>query len=144
MRWFLLALLLSLATPAHGAVPHAAALLRASAESGVPFDLLARVARVESGYDAGARSPDGSLGLLQLKGRTGRAMARKLGIAWEPFHAETNARCGAAYLREQLDRFGDVALALQAYALGPSRVDRLRRAGQRVPMGYALKVLQVW
>lgn len=134
---FAAAAALLLLAPAASADP----LRVAAEESGVPYALLAAVAHVESRGDPMARSPDGSLGLMQLKDATGRAMAERLGIRWAPFDAETNARCGAAYLREQLDRFGDVALALAAYALGPSRVARLRRAGRRVPMGYARRVL---
>jgi len=141
LRWLFLALLLTLATPASGAVPHAAALLRASNESGVSFDLLAAVARVESRFDAGAVAPDGSVGLMQLQPRTGRAVARRLGVPWRPFDPETNARLGAAYLGELLRRYGCPRLALAAYNAGPGRVDRLLRAGRPVPQRYARKVL---
>lgn len=141
MRWLLLALLLTLATPARGAVPHAAALARASHESGVSFDLLAAVARVESRFDAGAVAPDGSVGLMQLQPRTGRALARRLGIPWAPFDPTTSARLGAAYLGELLRRYGCPRLALAAYNMGPGRVDRLLRAGRPVPERYARRVL---
>ena len=46
--------------------------------------------------------------------------ARTLGLR-NPFDPIANLRAGARYLRQQLDRFGRVDLALAAYNAGPER-----------------------
>jgi len=51
------------------------------------------------------------------------ATARALGVA-EAFDPEQNVRGGALYLRQMLDRFGSLPLALAAYNAGPSAVER--------------------
>jgi soluble lytic murein transglycosylase-like protein len=49
--------------------------------------------------------------------------ARALGVT-DPFDPEMNVDGGVRYLKQQLDRFGDVALALAAYNAGPNAVER--------------------
>lgn len=92
---------------------------QAAQESGVDAALVAAVARAESGFNPSAVSPAGAQGLMQLMPGT----ARGLGVA-DPFDAAQSARGGAKYLRTQLDRFGDPALALAAYNAGPGAVTR--------------------
>ena len=70
----------------------------------------------ESGYKAGIYSPKNAFGLTQLMPGT----AADLGV--NRYDVEQNLRGGARYLRQQLDRFGQVHLALAAYNAGPSRV----------------------
>lgn len=53
--------------------------------------------------------------------------ARYLGLS-NPFDPIANMNAGARYLRQQLDRFGRVDLALAAYNAGPER--RSLRQGQ--------------
>lgn len=65
------------------------------------------------------------MGLMQIMPGT----AKYLGLS-NPFDPIANMRAGARYLREQLDRFGRVDLALAAYNSGPEH--RSLRQG-RIP-----------
>lgn len=85
-------------------------------EYGIPTALLDAVISQESGYKSWAVSHAGAMGMMQIMPGT----ARYLGLA-VPFDAVSNMRAGARYLKEQLDRFGRVDLALAAYNAGPHR-----------------------
>lgn len=87
-------------------------------EQGIDPELFLRLIRQESGGRQSAVSEAGAMGLTQLMPGT----AEYLGV--DPSDALQNARGGAAYLREQLDRFGTVPLALAAYNAGPGRVSQ--------------------
>lgn len=79
--------------------------------------LLDAVARSESGYNAAAVSPAGAIGIMQLMPDTAR------GLDVDPRDTKQNIFGGAAYLRQQLDRFdGNLDLALAAYNAGGGRV----------------------
>ncbi|EJL77853.1 putative soluble lytic transglycosylase fused to an ABC-type amino acid-binding protein [Polaromonas sp. CF318] len=70
----------------------------------------------ESRWNTGALSPKGAIGLAQLMPDT----ARELGV--DPHDPLDNLEGGARYLRQQMDRFGDLPSALAAYNAGPARV----------------------
>ena len=91
-------------------------------EFGIPPNLLDAVIAQESGYKSWAISSAGAMGMMQIMPGT----ARVLGLAF-PFEPIANMRAGARYLRQQIDRFGRVDLALAAYNAGPER--RSLRAG---------------
>ena len=101
------------------ATPYAGLIDAAAARTGVPADLIAAVARQESGFDPRAVSPAGAQGLMQLMPGT----ARGLGVA-DPFDPAQAIDGGARLLRSLLDRFGRTDLALAAYNAGPGAVTR--------------------
>lgn len=81
--------------------------------------LVKAVIAAESNFSPLARSHAGARGLMQLMPET----ARTLGVE-DPFHVEDNVGGGTRYLRQMLDRYGDLSRALAAYNAGPSAVDR--------------------
>jgi soluble lytic murein transglycosylase len=105
------------------------ALAAAAAESGVEPWVLAALARQESVFTAGARSPRGALGVLQLLPSTARGHARALGLGERPElrDPELNLRLGARELARLHRRFGELEPALAAYNAGETRVRGWRR-----------------
>jgi len=97
------------------------AVQRASAEFGVPEKLIYSVMFVESNFNPVAVSHAGAQGLMQLMPETARNL-----VVYDPFDIEDNIRGGTMYLRQMLDRFNNVALALAAYNAGPEAVERYR------------------
>ena len=92
----------------------------AAMRNGVPEHLFLRLVLQESGWNSGAVSAKGALGLAQLMPAT----ARKLGVdIRDPLE---NLDGGARYLRQMFDRFGSWRLALAAYNAGPEAVLKYR------------------
>ena len=85
-------------------------------DQGVDPELLLRVMYQESRGNQRARSDAGAIGLMQLMPGT----AEDLGV--DPTNALENVIGGARYLKQQMDRFGSVPLALAAYNAGPGNV----------------------
>ncbi|MDR1619797.1 MAG: lytic transglycosylase domain-containing protein, partial [Clostridiales bacterium] len=74
----------------------------------------------ESSFREDTVSSAGAQGLMQLKPAT----AAELGVN-DSFDAVQNMMGGAKYLRAQVDRFGDLRLALAAYNAGPYAIEEL-------------------
>jgi soluble lytic murein transglycosylase-like protein len=107
---------------------------------GLPTRLLQALIWAESRFDPLAISPAGAAGLAQLMPAT----ARELGVInrHDPVQSIDG---GARYLRQMLDRFGAIHLALAAYNAGPGAV---AKAGgiprNRETPGYVRNVLSRW
>ncbi len=91
---------------------------RIAVENGVNPDLFERLVQAESSFNPAARSDVGAQGFSQLMPAT----AADLGV--DPSDPMQNLQGGARYLRQQIDRFGNVPMALAAYNAGPTRVAR--------------------
>ena len=91
----------------------------AEAKYSLPNGLLDALVWTESRYNPLAVSPAGAAGLGQLMPAT----AQELGVS-NRFDPMANIFGAARYLRQMLDKFGVVHLALAAYNAGPSAVER--------------------
>ncbi len=96
--------------------PYLAMARAAARQHGVPEDLFLRLVQQESGWNSGAISPKGAIGLAQLMPGT----ADLLGV--DPTDPQQNLEGGARYLRQQYNTFGTWPLALAAYNAGPQAV----------------------
>ena len=118
-------------------LPHVYA---AEAKYALPPGLLDALVWTESRYDPLAVSRVGAAGLGQLMPAT----ARELGVA-NRFDPVANIDGAARYLRQMLDRFGVVHLALAAYNAGPGAVSKaggIPRNGETP--AYVRNVLRRW
>src|SRR5436309_5596813 len=111
---------------------------RAAEASRLPLAMLVAVGQVESRLEQAARSPVGAQGVLQVLPST----ATQLGF--DPSKAASNVVAGALYLRQLLDRFGSVDLALAAYNAGPSAVERAGGAPTGQTLTYVANVTARW
>ncbi|MCL2644292.1 MAG: lytic transglycosylase domain-containing protein [Betaproteobacteria bacterium] len=88
------------------------------------------VMRQESRFIIPARSPVGAQGLMQVMPKTGRWVAKQLGMQYHPgllTNPQTNVEIGTAYMRILLDELeGDQVLAAAGYNAGPGRARRWR------------------
>lgn len=112
----------------------------AEARYSLPAGLLDALVWTESRYNPTAVSKAGAAGLGQLMPGT----ARNLGVS-NRFDPMANVNGAARYLRQMLDKFGVVHLALAAYNAGPGAVARARgipRNGETP--AYVRNVLRHW
>jgi hypothetical protein len=126
-------------------------LREASKTQGIDYELLKALIATESGFDAGAVSPKGAVGLMQVMPATAQRYGvtgdRKMPVEKKLADPGTNIKTGARYLRYLLDLFpGRLELALAAYNAGEGAV---QRAGNRVPnypetQNYVKTVMQLY
>lgn len=101
---------------------HAKQFKAAARATGVDDAWLRAIAHAESGFDAGAVSPKGAQGVMQLMPDT----ATELGVS-DPLSAEQSINGGARYLKALLARYkGDRMLAAAAYNAGIGAVTRYK------------------
>lgn len=118
-------------------LPHVYA---AEAQYGLPTGLLDALIWTESRYNPFAVSGAGAAGLGQLMPKT----ARELGVS-NRFDPRANLWAAARYLRQMLDKFGVVHLAVAAYNAGPGAVERaggIPRNGETP--SYVRNVMTFW
>ena len=106
----------------------------AAAKTGVPASVLVATAYEESHMDPAAESGAGAKGLLQLMPAT----ARELHLAGND--PATNVLAGARYLRQMINRFGSIDLALAAYNAGPTAVERAGAAPTEGTLRYVKNI----
>jgi len=112
---------------------------QAARSAGVDPALLTALVQHESNFDQSTVSHAGAIGLAQLMPGT----AEWMGV--DPHDPQANLAGGARYLKEQLDRFGEVDLALAAYNAGPNRVTQaggIPRIAET--QAYVQRVLNTW
>jgi soluble lytic murein transglycosylase len=108
------------------------ALREDAAANGLDPALVAALIWQESTFDPSAVSAVGARGLMQIMPRTGRELARGLGLRYriDMLHEpDRGLELGTRYLRRMIDGFGGrVDKALAAYNAGPGRVSSWTRA----------------
>lgn len=127
----------------HPYAPHVA---EAARRFGIPEAWIWAVMRVESNGDANAVSPVGAMGLMQLMPATWATLTARYGLGSNVWDVRANILAGGAYLREMVDRYGDLSSALAAYNAGPGRVDDWRQRGRSLPaetIAYVAKIAPV-
>jgi hypothetical protein len=102
-------------------LPYSEIIATAADRAGVDPRLVHAVIRVESAYQAQARSRKGAMGLMQLMPETARRYAVR-----NPYDPGSNIDAGTRHLRSLLDRLTDLPLALAAYNAGEGAVQRFR------------------
>jgi soluble lytic murein transglycosylase-like protein len=126
-------------------------LREASQAQRIDYELLQALIATESGFDAGAVSPRGAVGLMQVMPATARRYGvvpdRKVSVETKLAEPRTNIRAGSLYLRYLIDLYpGRLDLALAAYNAGEGAV---QRAGKQIPnyretQDYVKTVMQLY
>ncbi len=108
----------------------------AASSQNIPEAIFLRLIKQESGWNPGAVSPKGAIGLTQLMPATARLMQV------DALAPDENLRGGARYLRMMFDRFGNWPMALAAYNAGPEAVVKYRGIPPyRETQNYVLAIL---
>jgi Transglycosylase SLT domain len=117
----------------------------------IDYELLQALIATESGFDSGAVSPKGAIGLMQIMPDTARRYGvdtdKKLSIERKLFDPKVNVKTGARYLRDLINMFpGRLDLALASYNAGEGAV---QRAGNNIPnyketQNYVKTVMQLY
>lgn len=112
---------------------YSTSIAEASRRFRIPETWIRAVLAAESDHDVRAVSDAGAMGLMQVMPATWDELTARLKLGDDPFEPRANIFAGAAYLREMLDRYGDVTSMLAAYNAGPGRYDEYLTAGRPLP-----------
>jgi len=104
----------------------------AAGRFGVPERWIRAIVLVESDGEAGATSPKGAMGLMQVMPDTYADLRDRFGLGGDPYVARDNILAGSAYMREMYDRYGSPGF-IAAYNAGPSRYDEYLASGRELP-----------
>lgn len=88
-----------------------------SEKYGVDSKLVKAIAKQESNFNPNVVSSAGAVGVMQLMPGT----AKYIGIN-DRYNIEQNIQGGVKYIKEQLNKYGNVDMALMAYNAGPGTV----------------------
>lgn len=126
-------------------------LREAASDLHIDFELLQALIATESGFNSGAVSPKGAIGLMQIMPATARRYGiesdKKLAIEAKLADPRINIKTGTRYLRDLINMFpGQIELALAAYNAGEGAV---QRAGNQIPnyketQNYVKTVMQLY
>jgi len=108
---------------------------------GIDPELGFRLVNLESQFRDRALSRAGAIGLAQVQVATARFYDPRItpeGL----YDPETNLRIGFRFLRDLIDTYGNVEMALLAYNWGPSRLRELLAQGRNPRNGYASSIMQ--
>ena len=109
-------------------VPYSEQITIASQQSGVPEPYVAAMMMIESAGDAGAVSPTGAKGLMQIM------------PGWHPgyegsfFDPQSNLNYGAQFMQQLFEKYGNWDDAVQAYNAGPGNWDQYLVDGKVTPL----------
>lgn len=92
----------------------------ASKRYGIDSHLIKAIMKVESDFNPRAVSKRGAKGLMQIMPENFDALNIQ-----DPFDPRENIMGGTQYLKQLLNQFGEVELALAAYNAGPTPVSRV-------------------
>lgn len=112
------------------------------------WKLILAIIRVESQFDARARSHKGARGLMQVLPSTAKWLSPKLGLEYAGrdslYDPEYNVKLGTSYLYMLHQRFGDIEKAIVAYNRGPDGLTRYLRQGRKFPPTYLVRVMDYY
>lgn len=111
----------------------AAHVAEAAERFSIPEHWIRAVMQAESAGDRSAISSAGAVGLMQVMPDTWTELRLRYGFGSDPFAPRENILAGTAYLREMLDRYGNIGAMLAAYNAGPARYDEYVSTGRDLP-----------
>ncbi len=120
----------------------ASAFVREGLRHGLDPLLLAAIAQVESRFDAAARGPDGSLGLMQLQPATARALGLRGDAPEEVMSIDRNVALAATHLARLRRSFPETEELLIAYNRGEAGARKVLQGplAEQVRRGYPRQV----
>ncbi|UCD24616.1 MAG: transglycosylase SLT domain-containing protein [Gemmatimonadota bacterium] len=119
----------------------AALVFDVSIQEGLDPELAFRLVNLESGFNPRAKSKANAYGLAQVQVGTARFYKSDV-TAEQLYEPELNLRIGFRFLRDLIETYDDINLALLAYNRGPSRVQDLIDAGVDPDNGYPETVME--